>query len=198
MTPRRKRVAGDAEALEQAQAPPAKTLRATTAARSAESAGRIAAGVVEVLGNGSAFLRVDAAGALRRGRLHLRRAGSPLRARLRRSRHRPGAHAAALRALPVAGARRHDQRRSPRTPSSDGVRYDELPVDWPRERLALGSQGPDARGDRVAHPDRPRLARGDRRRPSRRQDRDAAPAAGRRRTDVTDLDVSARARRRAA
>ena len=116
------------------------------------------------------------AGALRRGRLHLRGPGPPLRARLRRPRHGPGAHAAPLRALPVAGPHRHDQRRALPTTVSGGPRYEDLPVAWPSERLALGLPGPHARGDRVADAARPRLARGDRRARARRQDRD--PAAG--------------------
>jgi transcription termination factor Rho len=104
-----------------------------------ETAGRIATGVVEVLGNGSAFLRVDppepsdedvyiSAAQVRRCEL--------------------------VSGDRVTGPAR-TPRRSERYPSlvridtindasadtvSDGTRYDELPVDWPRERLALGSQ----------------------------------------------------------
>ena len=51
-----------------------------------------------------------AAGADRRRRLHLRRAGQALRARLRRPRRGPDARGAPLRALPVADPRRHHQR----------------------------------------------------------------------------------------
>ena len=70
---------------------------------------RIVEGAVELLANGSGFLRL-AARADRRRRLHLRRAGQALRARLRRPRRRPGAPGAPLGALPVADPRRHDQR----------------------------------------------------------------------------------------
>ena len=47
-------------------------------------------------------------------RLHLRRPGAPLRPRHRRRRRRPGPPPAPLRALPLAGARRDDQRRARR------------------------------------------------------------------------------------
>ena len=72
---------------------------------------RVAEGVVELLGNGSAFIRLGAGRRdHRRRRLRLRRAGQALRARHRRQDRRPGARAAPLRALPVARPRRHDQR----------------------------------------------------------------------------------------
>ena len=124
-----------------------------------------------------------AARAVRRRRLHLRRPGAPLRAGLRRPRLRPGAQAAALGALPVARARGHHQRRAGRGGRRGhalrraAVR---LPVGAPGARL----RGPDAEGDRVADPDRPRLARGHHRRRAGGQDRDPAPprrgAGGRR------------------
>ncbi len=127
--------------------------------------------------------------ALRRGRLHLRRPGAPLRARLRRPRHRARAHAAPLRALPVAGSHRHDQRRV------RGHRLRRRPLRRAARRLAAraaraGFPGPDARGDRVADPARPGLARGDRRRAPRGQDRDAAPRRWRRSHGREELDVS--------
>ena len=145
------------------------------AMRTARTA-RIAAGVVEVLGNGSAFLRVDppepsdedvyiSAAQVRRCELVSGdRVTGPVRTP-RRSERYPSL----VRIDTINGASADTV--------SDGARYDELPVDWPRERLALGSQGPHAGGDRVADPARPRLARGDRRSSPRGQDRDAAPAA---------------------
>jgi transcription termination factor Rho len=107
----------------------------------AESAGRIAAGVVEVLGNGSAFLRVDppepsdedvyiSAAQVRRCELVSGdRVTGPVRTP-RRSERYPSL----VRIDTINGASADAV--------SDGARYDELPVDWPRERLALGSQDP--------------------------------------------------------
>ncbi len=125
----------------------------------AQDAGRIAAGVVEVLGNGSAFLRVDppepsdedvyiSAAQVRRCELVSGdRVTGPVRTP-RRSERYPSL----VRIDTINGASADTV--------SDGVRYDELPVDWPRERLALGSQDqtleaiewmtPLGRGSRVA------------------------------------------------
>jgi transcription termination factor Rho len=106
-----------------------------------ETAGRIAAGVVEVLGNGSAFLRVDppepsdedvyiSAAQVRRCELVSGdRVTGPVRTP-RRSERYPSL----VRIDTINGASADAV--------SDGTRYDELPVDWPRERLALGSQDP--------------------------------------------------------
>ena len=106
-----------------------------------QDAGRIAAGVVEVLGNGSAFLRVDppepsdedvyiSAAQVRRCELVSGdRVTGPVRTP-RRSERYPSL----VRIDTINGASADAV--------SDGVRYDELPVDWPRERLALGSQDP--------------------------------------------------------
>jgi transcription termination factor Rho len=103
----------------------------------AQDAGRIAAGVVEVLGNGSAFLRVDppepsdedvyiSAAQVRRCELVSGdRVTGPVRTP-RRSERYPSL----VRIDTINGASADSV--------SDGVRYDELPVDWPRERLALG------------------------------------------------------------
>ncbi|MGO9319362.1 MAG: Rho termination factor N-terminal domain-containing protein [Solirubrobacteraceae bacterium] len=108
---------------------------------SAQDAGRIAAGVVEVLGNGSAFLRVDppepsdedvyiSAAQVRRCELVSGdRVTGPVRTP-RRSERYPSL----VRIDTINGASADTV--------SDGVRYDELPVDWPRERLALDSQDP--------------------------------------------------------
>jgi transcription termination factor Rho len=106
-----------------------------------QDAGRIAAGVVEVLGNGSAFLRVDppepsdedvyiSAAQVRRCELVSGdRVTGPVRTP-RRSERYPSL----VRIDTINGASADAV--------SDGVRYDELPVDWPRERLALSSQAP--------------------------------------------------------
>ncbi|MGD0454501.1 MAG: Rho termination factor N-terminal domain-containing protein [Solirubrobacteraceae bacterium] len=106
-----------------------------------QDAGRIAAGVVEVLGNGSAFLRVDppepsdedvyiSAAQVRRCELVSGdRVTGPVRTP-RRSERYPSL----VRIDTINGASADTV--------SDGVHYDELPVDWPRERLALGSQDP--------------------------------------------------------
>jgi len=105
----------------------------------AQDAGRIAAGVVEVLGNGSAFLRVDppepsdedvyiSAAQVRRCELVSGdRVTGPVRTP-RRSERYPSL----VRIDTINGASADSV--------SDGVRYDELPVDWPQERLALGSK----------------------------------------------------------
>jgi len=102
---------------------------------------RIAAGVVEVLGNGSAFLRVDppepsdedvyiSAAQVRRCELVSGdRVTGPVR-RPRRSERYPSL----VRIDTINGVSAEAV--------SDGGRYDELAVDWPRERLALGSQDP--------------------------------------------------------
>jgi len=107
----------------------------------AETPGRIAAGVVEVLGNGSAFLRVDppepsdedvyiSAAQVRRCELVSGdRVTGPVRTP-RRSERYPS-----LVRIDTINGESADA-------VSDGSRYDELPVDWPRERLALGSQDP--------------------------------------------------------
>ncbi len=158
--------------------------------------GRIAEGVVEVLGNGSAFLRVDppepsdddvyiSAAQVRRCELVSGdRVTGPVRTP-RRSERYPSL----VRIDTINGALgRHRRRRRPlRGPAG------RVPERAPRARL----QGPDARGDRVADADRPRLARGDRRRRARRQDRDAAAPARRARRGREGLEVSARAGRRA-
>jgi transcription termination factor Rho len=94
-----------------------------------------------VLGNGSAFLRVDppepsdedvyiSAAQVRRCELVSGdRVTGPVRTP-RRSERYPSL----VRVDTINGASADAV--------SDGARYDELPVDWPRERLALGSQDP--------------------------------------------------------
>ncbi|HLH14431.1 MAG TPA: Rho termination factor N-terminal domain-containing protein, partial [Solirubrobacteraceae bacterium] len=95
---------------------------------------RIAAGVVEVLGNGSAFLRVDppepsdedvyiSAAQVRRCELVSGdRVTGPVRTP-RRSERYPSL----VRVDTINGAAAEAV--------ADGARYDELPVEWPRERL---------------------------------------------------------------
>ena len=80
--------------------------------------------------------------ALRRRRLHLRRAGPPLRARLRRPGDRAGAHAAPLGALPLAGTRSTRSTAPPPDAVSEGAHYEDLPVAYPSERLALNAGDP--------------------------------------------------------
>jgi transcription termination factor Rho len=102
---------------------------------------RIAAGVVEVLGNGSAFLRVDppepsdedvyiSAAQVRRCELVSGdRVTGPVRTP-RRSERYPSL----VRVDTINGASAETV--------SDGARYEDLPVEWPAERLALGSEDP--------------------------------------------------------
>jgi transcription termination factor Rho len=115
--------------------------RAGGSEESGETPARIAAGVVEVLGNGSAFLRVDppepsdedvyiSAAQVRRCELVSGdRVTGPVRTP-RRSERYPS-----LVRIDTINGESADA-------VSDGARYDELPVDWPRERLALGSDDP--------------------------------------------------------
>ena len=144
---------------------------------------RVVEGAVELLANGSGFLRLSPPRRDRRRRLHLRRAGQALRARLRRPRRRPGARRAPLRALPVADPRRHHQR----PPGRGGRRGHALrgpaggvAVRAHRARL----RGPDGQGDRVADAVRQGLARRDRRPVARGQERGAAAARRRARRRV--------------
>jgi transcription termination factor Rho len=106
-----------------------------------EASGRTAEGVVEVLGNGSAFLRVDppepsdedvyiSAAQVRRCELVSGdRVTGPVRTP-RRSERYPSL----VRIDTINGASSESV--------SDGTRYDELPVAFPSERLALGSKDP--------------------------------------------------------
>jgi transcription termination factor Rho len=107
----------------------------------AENTGRIAAGVVEVLGNGSAFLRVDppepsdedvyiSAAQVRRCELVSGdRVTGPVRTP-RRSERYPSL----VRIDTINGASADTV--------ADGGRYEDLPVSWPSERLALDSKDP--------------------------------------------------------
>ncbi len=112
-----------------------------TDAGDSESTGRIAAGVVEVLGNGSAFLRVDppepsdddvyiSAAQVRRCELVSGdRVTGPVRTP-RRSERYPSL----VRIDTINGASADTV--------SDGGRYEDLPVSWPSERFALDSKAP--------------------------------------------------------
>ncbi|MEA2315228.1 MAG: transcription termination factor Rho [Solirubrobacteraceae bacterium] len=115
--------------------------RSAAAEPAEEDGGRVADGVVEVLGNGSAFLRVDppepsdadvyiSAAQVRRCELVSGdRVSGPVRTP-RRSERYPSL----VRVEAINGA--------PADTVSDGSRYDELAVDYPQERLALGSDDP--------------------------------------------------------
>jgi transcription termination factor Rho len=115
--------------------------RSEPAADGADGSGRIAAGVVEVLGNGSAFLRVDppepsdddiyiSAAQVRRCELVSGdRVTGPVRTP-RRSERYPSL----VRVDTINGASADAV--------SDGARYEDLPVSWPSERLALDSKDP--------------------------------------------------------
>ena len=117
---------------------------------------RVAEGVVELLANGSGFLRVNADEA------PTTTSTSPPRRRAAASwspatDQRAGAPGAALRASPVAGPDRHDQRRR-RRGGVVGTRIDDIDVDFPTERFALaptirrsaiGGSPPFGRGSRV-------------------------------------------------
>jgi transcription termination factor Rho len=124
-------------------APERSTREAGARSASGDSAdgGRVAEGVVEVLGNGSAFLRVDppepsdedvyiSAAQVRRCELVSGdRVTGPVRTP-RRSERYPSL----VRVDTINGASADTV--------SDGSRYDELPVDYPSERLVLGSKDP--------------------------------------------------------
>jgi transcription termination factor Rho len=108
---------------------------------SSSDAARIAAGVVDVLGNGSAFLRVDppepsdedvyiSAAQVRRCELVSGdRVTGPVRTP-RRSERYPS-----LVRVDTINGQSADS-------VSDGARYDELPLHWPGERIALDSKDP--------------------------------------------------------
>jgi transcription termination factor Rho len=139
--PRRTRRRGSRGGSSAADSPAPAGARGERDADPAADAGRIAAGVVEVLGNGSAFLRVDppeasdedvyiSAAQVRRCELVSGdRVTGPVRTP-RRSERYPSL----VRVDTINGASADTV--------SEGVRYDELPVDWPRERLALDSKDP--------------------------------------------------------
>ncbi len=141
-TPRARRSRDEnASGAESAPAPPRGGARAAAVDEAEREPARIAAGVVEVLGNGSAFLRVDppepsdedvyiSAAQVRRCELVSGdRVTGPVRMP-RRSERYPSL----VRIDTINGASADSV--------SDGGHYDELPVDWPRQRIALGSQDP--------------------------------------------------------
>ncbi|HEV3046844.1 MAG TPA: Rho termination factor N-terminal domain-containing protein [Solirubrobacteraceae bacterium] len=132
----REELAGGGDAQESAPRAPERG-----EAEAEQEPARIAAGVVEVLGNGSAFLRVDppepsdedvyiSAAQVRRCELVSGdRVTGPVRTP-RRSERYPSL----VRVDTINGASADTV--------SDGARYEDLPVEWPGERLALGSQDP--------------------------------------------------------
>jgi transcription termination factor Rho len=103
--------------------------------------GRVAEGVVEVLGNGSAFLRVDppepsdedvyiSAAQVRRCELVSGdRVAGPVRTPRRSERYPSLVRIDTINDAPADAV-------------SDGARYEDLPVAWAAERLALGSEDP--------------------------------------------------------
>ncbi|HEY4427892.1 MAG TPA: Rho termination factor N-terminal domain-containing protein [Solirubrobacteraceae bacterium] len=104
-------------------------------------AGRVASGVVEVLGNGSAFLRVEppepsdedvyiSAAQVRRCELV---SGDEVAGPVRTPR-RSERYPSLVRIDTINGALADTV--------SDGSRYDDLPADYPSERLSLGSKDP--------------------------------------------------------
>jgi len=132
----RSRGARGAEAGERSAGEPA-----ASASASAGEDGRIATGVVEVLGNGSAFLRVNppepsdedvyvSAAQVRRCELV---SGDEVTGPVRTPR-RSERYPSLVRVDTINGASADSV--------SDGSRYEELPVAWPSERLALGSKDP--------------------------------------------------------
>jgi transcription termination factor Rho len=137
---RSRRAREEVTAGEQADERPARASQRTEAQAEPEPA-RIAAGVVEVLGNGSAFLRVDppepsdddvyiSAAQVRRCELVSGdRVTGPVRTP-RRSERYPSL----VRVDTINGASADAV--------SEGARYEDLPIEWPGERLELGSQDP--------------------------------------------------------
>jgi transcription termination factor Rho len=130
---------GDRGATTMPDVPASRSPRAPGGEDPARGAARIAAGVVEVLSNGSAFLRVAppepsdqdvyiSAAQVRRCELVSGdRVTGPVRTP-RRSERYPS-----LVRIDTINGESADA-------VSDGARYDELPVDWPRQRLALGAE----------------------------------------------------------
>jgi transcription termination factor Rho len=120
---------------------PGRTERPGRADGDADAAAKIVAGVVEVLGNGSAFLRVDppepsdddvyiSAAQVRRCELVSGdRVTGPVRTP-RRSERYPSL----VRVDTINGASADTV--------ADGARYEDLPVAWPSERLALDAKDP--------------------------------------------------------
>ncbi len=107
----------------------------------AQAKGRVAEGVVEVLGNGSAFLRVEppepsdadvyiSAAQVRRCELVSGdRVSGPVRTPRRSERYPSLVRVEEINGMAAESV-------------SGAARYEELPVDYPRERLAFGSSDP--------------------------------------------------------
>ena len=171
------RDASSARASLRGRTPRAERARTALAARSADGArarrrartrGRVAEGVVELLGNGSAFLRVTRPSPPTTTSTSppprcAAASSSPATASAGRCARR-GAPSATRRWCASTRSTARRRRRSPTARATTTCRR--LPERAPRARL----RRPDAGGDRVADAARPRLARGDRRRRARRQD----------------------------
>ena len=156
---------------------------------------RQAEGVVELLGNGSAFLRVyppepsdedvyiSAAQVRRCELVSGDRVSGPVRTP-RRSERYPSL----ARVDTINGASAETV--------AEGARYEDLPVAHPSERLELDASDPTLKAIEWLTPHRPGLARADRGRRPRRQDGDAA-AHPRRARPARGSGADARARGRA-
>jgi transcription termination factor Rho len=137
----RRPAAGGGDSDERAEPEPAPRDSRRRPASEDAAEGRVAAGVVEVLGNGSAFLRVQppepsdedvyiSAAQVRRCELV---SGDEVTGPVRTPR-RSERYPSLVRVDTINGASADTV--------SDGARYDDLPVDYPSERLALGSKDP--------------------------------------------------------
>jgi transcription termination factor Rho len=143
--PRRRRLSRSrraaASSAGEAEEAPQRTVARGSGGEEAGAEARIATGVVEVLGNGSAFLRVNppepsdedvyiSAAQVRRCELV---SGDQVSGPVRTPR-RSERYPSLVRVDTINGA--------PADTVANGVRYDELAVDHPNERLALGSNDP--------------------------------------------------------
>jgi transcription termination factor Rho len=135
----RRPAAGGGDSDERAAPEPAPRDSRRRPASEDAAEGRVASGVVEVLGNGSAFLRVQppepsdedvyiSAAQVRRCELV---SGDEVTGPVRTPR-RSERYPSLVRVDTINGASADTV--------SDGARYDDLPVDYPSERLALGSK----------------------------------------------------------
>jgi transcription termination factor Rho len=133
--------AGQADQADQATGADVEDEHAAGARQPTGRAGGAAKGIVEVLGNGSAFLRVDppdpsdadvyiSAAQVRRCELV---SGDEVTGPVRTPR-RSERYPSLVRVETINGA--------PADTVSDGAHYDELPVAWPSERIALGAGDP--------------------------------------------------------
>ena len=138
---------------------------------------QVAEGVVELLGNGSAFLRVDAAAT----RPTTTSTSPPPRCAAASSSRgdrvtRPGARARAARSATRRSSASTRSTASPADEVAEGTPFDDLPARLPTERFALGAEDPTLKAIEWLTP----IGRGSRvtitGAPARRQDRGAARA----------------------